>query len=84
MTTKQSEREKAIRRKLRIKEVHYKDGSVLFFPQFKLFWVWCGFDDEWNAPFVYRKYYTLDKARQFLDTYVEECLRKKRIIYHSI
>lgn len=82
--TNQSEKEKAIRRKLRIKEVHYKDGSVLFFPQFKFLWLWWGFDDGYDIPFTYRKYPTFDGAKKFLDTCVEESLRKKKIIYHSI
>lgn len=82
--TNQSEKEKAIRRKLRIKEVHYKDGSVFFFPQFKFLWLWWRFDSDYDALFTYKKYSTLDKAKKFLDTYVEECLRKKKVIYHSV
>jgi len=80
----QFEKEKAIRKKLRIKEVHYKDGSVLFFPQFKFLWLWWGFDNEYSTPFMYRKYCTFDKAKKFIDAYVEECLRKKKVIYHSV
>ena len=68
--TNQSEKEKAIRKGLRIKEIHYKDGSVLFFPQFKFLWLWWGFDDDYNIPFI--------------DTYIEECLRKKKVIYHYV
>lgn len=82
--TNQSEKEKAIRKGLRIKEVHYKDGSVLFYPQFKFLWLWWGFDDDYNTPFTYRKYPTFDKAKKFIDTYIEECLRKKKVIYHYV
>lgn len=82
--TKQSEKEKALRKKLRIKEVHYKDGNVLFFPQFKFLWLWWGFDDDYCTPFVYRKYSTFDRAKKFLDTYVEEYFRKKKVIYHHV
>jgi len=80
--TKQSE--KAIRRNFRIKEVHYKDGSVFFFPQFKFLWLWWGFDDDYLYPFAYRKYATLNEAKEFIDTYIEKIFRKKKVIYHSV
>ena len=89
-TTKCTEKERKLRRHLRIKEVRGKDGSIRFYPQKKWFGIWWDFDNPDLFLFDYlfkdwsKSYNSLNNAKDFIDRYVNSRLSKKKIIYHDV
>lgn len=88
--TNLSEKERKIRKNLRIKEVREKDGVVKFYPQIKKFGIWWDFDnpDVFFLDILFkdwtRSFRSLNAAKQFIDDYVNTCLRKREILYHNV
>ena len=82
-TTVIAEKEKKIRKNLRIKEVREKSGLTTFYPQKKICGIWWNFNSsllsEWIESFA-----TLDEAKAFLDKYVDIKLSKRKVTYHNV
>lgn len=87
-TTSIVEKEKEIRRKIRIKEVIEKDGISYFYPQHKIFGIWIYFYDNF-LDFLFaenseKEFSSLLAARNFINRYVDRKLSHKKIIYHNV
>lgn len=89
-TTNLSEKERKIRKNLRIKETLERNGDTWFSPQMKLLGMWFYFDEHttsWtNLVFTtyFKRYSTLEKAREAVDKYVNYKLAKPKVVYHNV
>ena len=92
VTTKLTEKEKKIRKNLRIKEeVGVYNGSW-FYPQVKIFGVWYYFRGysipNWlEALFLdgpVKMFSSIEDAKKFIDMCVRDKLKYKKIIYHDV
>ena len=89
-TTKIAEKEKAIRKKLRIKEVVDRWGVTRFFLQRKFLGIWWTFDDR-DYLFIdmlfndyYKAYGTFKAAKDAIDRYVNYRLSEYQVHYHFV
>ena len=90
VTTNRAEKEKELRKHLRIKEVVEKNGRSIFYPQMQKFGIWFDFPDTMNLlSILFLEYnskvcYSLDNAKRVIDEYIINKLNKKKIIYHDV
>ena len=90
VTTKIAEKEKKIRRNLRIKEVIDEQGFHLFYPQRKVFGFWtCFYSGSDILDFLFgdacpKHFLYLDNAKGYLDELVNKKIKRKKIIYHDV
>ena len=88
--TNLAEKERKIRKNLRIKETLERSGDVWFSPQMKIFGIWFNFDEyttSWtNLVFTtyFKRYSTLEKAKEVIDKYVNYRLAKTKVVYHNV
>lgn len=92
-TTNLLEKEKKLRKRLRIKEVCTREGRHIFYPQQRLLGMWVGFEQEYGGlfpPFDYffdctsAHFQSLDRAKEFIDEKVRYKLSKEKVIYHNV
>lgn len=82
VTTKLTEKEKKIRKNLRIKEV-IKGKYHYFIPQIKILHIWWNFLSS-DPDELWERFCSLGDTKYFLNDYVNKCLSKKKVIYHDV
>lgn len=88
--TKIAEKERAIRKKLRIKEVCDRWEVTRFYLQRKFLGTWWTFDEKDYLALdllfqdYYRSYNSLEEAKKAIDRYVNYRLTKFKVHYHNV